>query len=399
MRIGSQVDAPAAAAVYGDGVRLRSLLGRHGVEALVIVLTLAAVVEAWVDSDPDLRRLTVPFAFTWTLPLLLRHRFPLAAPLTVFVALALEALVTVDAVTESQTNTLAILAAFGIAGAHPDVRAGIAGAAVGCGVLVLIMSLQTVPAESVVFMLVFAAAAWGIGRAVGERGRRAESLEERAERLERAHAEAVAGERATIARELHDVIAHSVSVMVVQTSAARRLLDRDPARAASALSQVEETGRQSLTEMRRLLGLPHEGEDRADLSPQPTLDRLDDLIRQFSEAGLPVAARIEGEPRPLASGVDVSAYRIIQEGLTNALKHAEEASRVTVTLRYRARELEINVADDGRPVTTPRGNGERGHGLVGMRERVTLLGGHLDVGPDAEGGFSVHAALPLEAAQ
>jgi signal transduction histidine kinase len=392
-RIVGQIDAAEAAAVYGDGVRLRSLLARHGVEALVIVLALAAVVEAWVDSDPDLRRVTVPFAFTWTLPLLLRRRFPLAAPVIVFFALALEALVTVDAVTDSQTNTLAILAAFGIAGGHPDVRAGIAGAAGGCGVLGVIMSFQTVPVESVVFMFVFAAAAWGIGRAVGERGRRAETLEERADRLERAHAEAVAGERATMARELHDVVAHSVSVMTVQAAAARLLFDDDPPRARESLVAVEETGRQALGEMRRLLGILRGDEHETRLAPQPGIAELDALVEQVRAAGLPVDVVVEGEPKRLPPGVDLAAYRVVQEALTNVLKHAG-AARARVAIRYGAAVLELAVTNDGHV----RRNGRGGHGLVGMRERVALYGGEFEAGPRPAGGYAVRATLPLDTA-
>ena len=370
---------------------LRSLLGRHGVETLVVVLALAAVVEAWVDSDPELRRITVPFAFAWTLPLLLRRRFPLVAPVIIFLVLALEALVTVDAVTESQTNTLAILAAFGIAGAHPDVRAAVAGAAIGCGVLGVVMFFQTVPAEAVVFMLVFAAAAWGIGRAVGERGRRAESLEARAERLERAHEAAVAGERARIARELHDVIAHTVSVMTVQAGAARLLFDEDPVRARASLLAVEETGRQALGEMRRLLGILRGDEQQTRLAPQPGISDIASLVEQVRAAGLPVDVLVDGEQRALPPGIDLAAYRVVQEALTNALKHAG-AARAQVAIRYGHQALQLAVTNDGHVA----GNGRVGHGLVGMRERVALYGGEFEAGPRREGGYEVRATLPVD---
>lgn len=370
---------------------LRSLLGRHGVETLVVVLALAAVVEAWVDSDPELRRITVPFAFAWTLPLLLRRRFPLVAPVIIFLVLALEALVTVDAVTESQTNTLAILAAFGIAGAHPDVRAAVAGAAIGCGVLGVVMFFQTVPAEAVVFMLVFAAAAWGIGRAVGERGRRAESLEARAERLERAHEAAVAGERARIARELHDVIAHTVSVMTVQAGAARLLFDEDPVRARASLLAVEETGRQALGEMRRLLGILRGDEQQTRLAPQPGISDIASLVEQVRAAGLPVDVLVDGEQRALPPGIDLAAYRVVQEALTNALKHAG-AARAQVAIRYGHQALRLAVTNDGHVA----GNGRVGHGLVGMRERVALYGGEFEAGPRREGGYEVRATLPVD---
>jgi signal transduction histidine kinase len=373
-------------------VRLRSLLGRHGVDAVVLVLALAAVIEACVDSDPELRRLTVPFAFAWTLPLLLRRRFPLLAPVAVYLALAVEALVTVDAVTRSQTNTLAILAAFGISGAHPNVRAGLAAAAVGSGVLALIMFAQTVQVESVVLMFVFAAAAWAIGRAVGERGRRAETLEERADQLQRTHMEAVAHERATIARELHDVIAHSVSVMTVQTGAARLLLDEDPPRARESLVAVEETGRQALGEMRRLLGILRGDEHETRLAPQPGISDLDALVEHVRAAGLPVDVVVEGEPKRLSPGVDLAAYRVVQEALTNVLKHAG-AARAQVSIRYGVTALELAVTNDGRL----RRNGRGGHGLVGMRERVALYGGEFEAGPRDGGGYAVRATLPMDA--
>jgi signal transduction histidine kinase len=334
---------------------------------------------------------TLPFALGWTLPLLLRRRFPFLAPVAVFVFLAAEALVTVDAVSESQSNTLAILAAFGITGAQPDLRAAVAGAAVGYGFLAVIMARQTVPVEAVAFMVIFAAGVWGIGRAVGERGRRAEHLEERADRLERSHAEAVAGERATIARELHDVIAHSVSVMTVQAGAARVLLDEEPARARESLVAVEETGRQALGEMRRLLGILRGDEHENRLAPQPGIADVDALVDHVRAAGLPVDVVVEGDPQRLPPGVDLAAYRVVQEALTNALKHAG-AARAEVSIRYGPSALELAVTNDGHV----RRNGRVGHGLVGMRERVALYGGEFEAGPRRGGGYAVRASLPMD---
>jgi signal transduction histidine kinase len=392
-RIGFRTDAAEPHAVYRRRVRVRSLLGRHGVDALVVVLALAAVIEAWVDSDRGLRILTMPFALAWTVPLLLWRRFPLVAPVTVFLVLGAEALITVDAVTDSQTNTLAILAAFGIVGAQPGLRAAVAGAAVGYGALGLIMYHQTVPVGAVVFMLLFAAITWAIGRAVGEWSRRAVDLEKRADRLERSHAEAVASERATIARELHDVIAHSVSVMTVQAGAARVLLDEDrPERAREPLLAVEETGRQALGEMRRLLGILRGDEHETRLAPQPGISDIDALVEHMRRAGLPVDVVVEGEPRRLPPGVDLAAYRVVQEALTNALKHAG-AARAEVSIRYGNAALELTVTNDGHV----RRNGRRGgHGLVGMRERVALYGGEFEAGPRNGGGYAVRASLPMD---
>ena len=394
-RIGVSVDAGRPQALYRERVRLRAQLRRYGVDALVIALALAAVVEAWVDSEGELRFLTMPFALAWTLPLLLRRRFPLAAPVAVFLVLVAEALITVDAVTDSQSNTLALLAAFGVAGAHHDVRAGLAAAAIGYVSVGAIVYRQTVPAGAIVFMFIFAAATWAIGRAIGLWGRRAADLEERADQLQRAHADAVAGERATIARELHDVIAHSVSVMTVQAGAARLLLDEDPPRARESLVAVEETGRQALAEMRRLLGILRGDEHETRLAPQPGIADLDALVEQVRTAGLPVDVVVDGEPKPLPPGIDLAAYRVVQEALTNALKHAG-AARAQVSIRYGPTAVEVAVTNNGQGARANGGGG--GHGLIGMRERVTLYGGEFEAGPRRGGGYAVRASLPLETA-
>jgi signal transduction histidine kinase len=230
---------------------------------------------------------------------------------------------------------------------------------------------------------------------------------------------AVAEERARIARELHDVVAHSVSVMVVQAGAARRTVAVSPDQAATALGQIESTGRQALAELRRLLGLLRDGDGEATaaLAPQPSLANLDSLVAAAREAGLPVEVSVEGEPRPLPAGVDLSAYRIVQEALTNSLKHAGPA-RARVRVCYGREALEVQVTDDGRgeppvagesglvAVTLGRGgvlevpgrsNGD-GHGLIGMRERVALFGGTLEAGADPGGGYRVAARLPLDGA-
>jgi signal transduction histidine kinase len=230
---------------------------------------------------------------------------------------------------------------------------------------------------------------------------------------------AVAEERGRIARELHDVVAHSVSVMVVQAGAARRSVAANPGQATAALTQIEATGRQALAEMRRLLGLLRDRRDGGEaLAPQPSLAHLDSLVLAAREAGLPVELTVEGEPRPLPAGIDLSAYRIVQEALTNSLKHAGPA-RATVRVCYGDAALEVQVWDDGRGANgrAPGGRGPEGrgadvaavdggaadgrfdgegHGLIGMRERVALFGGELEVGPRPGGGFQVAARLPLE---
>jgi signal transduction histidine kinase len=262
--------------------------------------------------------------------------------------------------------------------------------------LVLAGHLRFAALNVVVFLT-----AWILGDRMQARRQYTAELERRTEHLERDRenraALAVSAERQRIARELHDVVAHSVSVMVVQTTAARRVLASRPDRAAEAMAQVEATGRQSLVELRRILGvLRTESEAAPVLTPQPRLQFLDDLVAQFRATGLTIEVRIDGTPKPLASGVDLSAYRIVQEALTNVLKHAGDA-RVLVHVAYGADQIVLRVSDDGRgPQPGSWENGTRGHGLVGMRERVALLGGDLRAGPRGGGGFEVRAALPLE---
>jgi signal transduction histidine kinase len=209
---------------------------------------------------------------------------------------------------------------------------------------------------------------------------------------------AVSEERSRIARGLHDVIAHTVSVMVVQAGAARRVAATRPEQARDAMTSIESTGRQALGEMRRLVGVLRNRDEPTTLDPQPRLADVPALVEQAREAGLDVDLDVWGEPRPLPAGVDLSAYRIVQEALTNVRKHAGPAS-VQVQVRYGPQSLHIEVADDGRSSAVHAGtNGNRGQGLIGMRERVALYGGKLEVGRTPEGGFRVLADLPLEAA-
>ena len=372
-------------------MRLRSLLGSHAIDALIVLLVLWAQVEVWVDAEQSPRAVTAPAALLWTLPLLLRRRLPLGAPSAVFVVLAAEALIAGDAVTHAEANAMALIAAFGIAGSHWEFRSAMTGAAIGYAALAVIVLSDRPDPEGAVPVVVLTAVSWTIGRALGDRGRRATELEARAERLERAHAEAVAGERATIARELHDVIAHSVSVMTVQAGAARLLLDENPPRARESMLAVEETGRQALGEMRRLLGILRGDEQQSRLAPQPGISDIEPLLEQVRSAGLPVDVVVEGAAKPLPPGIDLAAYRIVQEALTNALKHAG-AARAELSIRYGEAALQLTITNDGRTAH----NGRVGHGLIGMRERVTLYGGQFQAGPRSGGGYAVRASLPLD---
>jgi signal transduction histidine kinase len=243
--------------------------------------------------------------------------------------------------------------------------------------------------KSVPFAVVTLVVMLLVRRVLGDRERRVELAERERDVAAR---EAVVEERARIARELHDAIAHNVSMMVVQAGAERRILDRDQDSTREVLGAIEQIGRGALTEMRRLVGMLRS--DAGDpLAPQPGLDELPTLVAQVGEAGLPVALSVEGERRELPVGIELSAYRIVQEALTNALKHAGEA-RASVHVRYGNESLELEIVDDGTGVSAPVSGG--GHGLVGMRERVALYGGRFDAGRHPSGGFRVRVLLPIQ---
>jgi len=240
-------------------------------------------------------------------------------------------------------------------------------------------------------------APWFVGRTVRERSARASAARERAERLDAEHEHharaAALGERARLAREIHDVIAHSVSVMVIQAAGARRVMDREPERAEASLRAVERAGRDALAEMRRLLGVLGDGRDLRALAPQPSLDDLEELVARTRAAGVAASIRVEGRPSTVSPGLSLCVYRVVQEALTNTIKHAGPVP-ASVSVRWLHEMLELEVFDEG-----PRERGARldsgGHGIAGMRERVALHGGTLEAGPAPDGGFAVRARIPL----
>lgn len=260
----------------------------------------------------------------------------------------------------------------------------------------------------VIFLTVPFALAWVLGDSIRTRRAYYEQLEERATRLEKereAQAKvAVAAERARIARELHDVVAHNVSVMVVQADGAAYVLDSAPDQAKKALETISSTGRQALAEMRRLLGVLRTGEhqESGEYVPQPDVEQIDELVQQCRNSGLPVDFKVEGTPRPLPSGVELTAYRIVQEALTNTRKHGGPNAGASVRLVYFDDGLGLLVEDDGKgaphELYEEGGADGRGHGLIGMRERVGMVGGTLDAGPRPGGGFRISALLPLKPA-
>jgi signal transduction histidine kinase len=273
-------------------------------------------------------------------------------------------------------------------------RAALAG--LGLIVVPLWIGLALVGAEfgEFVSVAVIFGAVWMFGRGLRDRGRRVTALAAHAEQLEREGSEreaaAAEAERARIARELHDIVAHSISVIAVQTQAVRRRLGPGTEREQRDLEDVETTARDALAEMRRLFGVLRAQGSSASLSPQPGLAQLPRLLEQTEAGGVPVDVSTEGEPRPLTAGVDLAAYRVVQEALTNVRRHAPGAG-ASVRLDFGLEALQVEVENDGGVV---RMNGSGGHGLIGMRERVHLYGGTFNAGPRPEGGFRVTARLP-----
>ena len=355
-------------------------------------LVVAGLVEALTTTETTMPR-AVHAAITTTvmLALALRRRAPLAV-----VVVALAAILVGGRPDTPFVLFAAMVIACYSAGRFLDGRRALVGLLIAVGPAGLGLALDDGDAADLAAIAVLYGGPWVVGRLVQQETRRADTADARAAELEVAdadrRAQAAAEERARIARELHDIVSHSISVITLQTQAVRRRLRPDQGAEARDLAAVESTARQAMVELRRLFGVLRADGEPAPLAPQPGLDQLPRLLERTREARLPVLLRIQGEPTPLSPGIDLAAYRIVQESVTNALKHAGEA-RVTVTLDYAPAELSISVVDDGR--VPSRANGGSGHGLVGMRERIQLYGGRLDAGPRPEGGYAVHAVLPL----
>jgi signal transduction histidine kinase len=359
--------------------------------ALALLLALPTVGGLLTDQTHVTQPwwLVGPLAALTTLPLAVRRYRPVA----VF-AVTLGALVALNVSGVETFSPGIAIAAYTLA-AHCDRRTALRAGLLGLALYVPASVYAS--GDSVIPGVVFLSAAWILGDNLRTRRAYLRELEQKAERLEREGEEnerrAAADEQARIARELHDVIAHNVSVMVVQAAGGREVFATSPDRAREALASIEATGREALTELRRLLGVARAQEDgSASLAPQPGLERLETLVEQVRAAGLLVELKVEGEQRALPTGVDLSAYRVVQEALTNTLRHAF-AQRASVVVRYGVRELVVEVLDDG--AGPPRVDRQDGRGLVGMQERVGLFGGELRTGARPEGGFRVWARFPL----
>jgi signal transduction histidine kinase len=386
--------------------RLWPLVRNYWFDVVVLVGLVVGIIEMAVAEPPGPDR-DVPDVSLWfaisvvvlmTLPLLFRRQLPFAAPAFVFAIGGLTSFFEGLLIPYSGVLFIAVLASSFLFGMLPDRFEAFAGLVVALGtVAVVAWNDPNATAGEYLAIPGFFLVAWVAGFALGRKLQEVDAAREHTLRLEREREErareAVAEERARLARELHDVVGHSVSVMTVQASAVRRLLLPEQEKEREALEIVERTGRQALAEMRRLVGVLRRPEEAPVLAPQPSLEHLDKLVAHVRESGLPVDVRVEGDAVRLPAGVDLTAYRLVQEGLTNALKHAH-ADRAEVVVRYRDGELELEVADNG----TGSGDGDGGgHGLVGMQERVAVYGGELDAAPRPEGGFRLRARLPLEA--
>jgi signal transduction histidine kinase len=382
--------------------RIRHLAREYWFELLIAVLGIAAMAELIIGRDSPGAPSTplwfeVPAVAALVLPLFARRRFPFAAPAAYW--LIATALSFVDGLLIPFMVSLfpiGLASAF-LLGNLRDVRKGWLGLAIVLGGITTVVN--NVPGHltaELLFIPVDFGIAWAAGFALRERAEKAEAAEMRAAQAERereaAARVAVAEERSRIARELHDIVAHAVSVMVLQVGAVRHKLPADLAEDKDALTGVERAGRRALTEMRRLLAAMRGEGEEAELVPQPGLDGLDSLLAEINRAGLPVELHVDGDPVPLPRGIDLSAYRIVQEGLTNALKHAH-ASDADVTVRYLPDELEIEIRDNGQGSSTTDG---LGHGLVGVRERVKIYGGEMSAGMANGGGFVLSTRLPLD---
>jgi signal transduction histidine kinase len=382
--------------------RLWSLTRSYGFDLAVLVGALEAALEVALTHEPGLQLRTTPWfaapaAACVVLVLLGRRRFPYAAPAGLWVLAALLSFVEGQLVSSVASLYVAGLAAAFLLGNVGDAARGRLGLAIVLGgAAVVVYNSPHEAAGDFVFIPGLMAIAWFAGVAMSERAREADAAQERAIQAEREREEgsrrAVFEERVRIARELHDVVAHHVSMMGVQAGAARIVIDRDRDKAKDALAAIEASSRQAVDELHRLLGFLRQAGDTDDLAPSPGMSQLPRLVAGMSESDLAVEVDVEGEQRPLPPTVDVSAYRIVQEALTNTLKHAG-ASRADVRLRYRPGELELEIVDDGRGAAAPAQAGG-GLGLIGMRERAALHGGQLTAGPVAGGGFAVRVRLP-----
>ena len=379
------------------------LARKYWFDLLIAVLAISAMLDVGLSQgSPGAPTSTlwfsIPAIAVQVTPVFLRHRFPFGGPFSYwFIAIGISLIDWQLIPYPISLFVVGMATAFLLGNLRNDAQAvlGLAAAIFGSGTVVYLIHGHTT--AQMIFIPLEFAVSWLAGFAVRERTEQAEFAELRASLAERERDAlarvAVAEERARIARELHDIVAHAVSVMVLQVGAVRHRLP--PGEDSEALTGVEQAGRTALSEMRRLLAaMRSDGDgDEVKFTPQPGLDGLDLLLEQAGRAGLPARLHVDGEPFPLPRGIDLSAYRIVQEGLTNALKHAR-ATIADVTVRYLPEEVQLEVRDDGKGASS---NDGLGHGLIGVRERVKIYGGEMSAGTANGHGFILSARLPVAA--
>ena len=389
---------------YFDQVsRVWLFLSKYGLDLLIVVAAIESAISTASRDDAGhptgtMLWLEVLAVSAVVLTLLARRRFPFAAPAVTWLSSAVlsfaDGLLIVD---KAGLFVAGMGAAVLLGNLARERQARVGLAIVLGGAAIVIYNDPNHATGDLIFTPVLFAMGWLVGFALRERTKQTEAAEERAARAERereaAARVAVAEERGRIARELHDVVAHAVSVMVLQVGAVRHRMPETDTEDRDTLKNVEQAGRTALAEMRRLLNAMRDDGDELELLPHPGLDNLDSLVDDVRAAGLPVRLQIRGEPFALPPGLDLSAYRILQEGLTNALKHAR-ASQAEVEVHYDATELRLEVRDDGPGIAST--DAGLGHGLVGIRERVKIFGGDMTAGASVAGGFVLRARLPVD---
>ncbi|HEX2128559.1 MAG TPA: histidine kinase [Solirubrobacterales bacterium] len=362
--------------------------------AILVVLLIPVVIASDRREGAVIANLLVGFVVIGSL-VLRRERPLLTAALAAGGTLAMELFLTVPLEYPSLTFAL-MIAAYSV-GVHAEGRRALVGLALAAGTILTIGFMET-PDDILFPFFIFGVAPWAVGRMLRSHTQLARELAEQEARVrhlrEQEEAAAIARERTRVARELHDVLAHNLSVMVIQASGARRALARDPEVAIEAAALIERTGREALVELRQIFGPLHRGEGEA-LEGAVGLAQVPRLVERARAAGLDATLEFEGEPMTLTPGADAAAYRVIQEALTNTLKHAGGAP-ARVHVRFRPDGVTIAVTDDGRSGGRLRVEGA-GHGLIGMRERIELYDGEFEAGPRTSGGYEVRARLPVDA--
>ena len=377
----------------------RALDPERALTALAVLFALAQLTEAALAHDAGVRAVTLVFALLTPIPLVFAWRAPLASLLAVDLLFLLDAVLGGRLLNASEVAVLLCVVGIFLVGLRASTRALVLAGVAAVGLLTATSALEGVSGD------VVSGIAWetivpvGIpalaGRVLRSRNALNRRLDVQAGEIERnraaREAAAVLGERTRIARELHDVVAHDVSVMLVQAAAAKRTVPADPERARAAIAAVEDTGREALGELRRLLGVLRRGDEELALAPQPSLERIGALVQRMRATGLPVELEVAGDPVHLPPGVDAAAFRIVQEALVNVMRHAA-ATRAVVRVDYEPGAVELVVSDDGGGVDGPIRDGR---GLVNLRERVALYGGELRASRRRPRGFELRARLPV----